>query len=314
TFDASASYAPGQPGGTIDHYTWDFDDGSSGTGVIVTHAYNKPGKYYVTLTVTDNENLDSTKTEDVTVPKLNSTITISASTLTVPISLNTTISGSISPVRENATVTINYTRVQETTWTTLANLSTNQNGQYSYVWTPTERGAYQFQAFWQTDDNITGENITLPAESHLLNVTVIIQDIAIVDVALSKIELTTGESLWINVTASNRGTATETFNVTVYYNNTMLETKTVNNLTAGTNEIIGFNWETQGIGEGVYMVKAVAEPLSGETYDVDNSRTYGIIIQAQAQLNVFLYTTIGMAIAIAVMAVYLVKMIKFKPK
>jgi PKD repeat protein len=311
TFDASASYAPGEPGGTIDQYLWDFGDGSDGTGVIVTHTYDKPGSYSVKLTVIDNESLNHTKTAIVEVPKFPSIITVSASILTVPTSLNTTISGFISPVRANAAVTINYTRAQETTWTTLANVTTNEKGQYSYVWTPTETGVCRIKAFWQGDTN------TLGAESSLLNVTVTVQDTAITEVVLSKIKVTTGESLTIDVTAVNKGTATETFNVTVYYNNTLLETKTVSELAAGGDKTMSFDWDTQGVAEGVYMIKAVAESLPGETRNADNSRTSWVAIETEEKetpVNIYLYTTIGLAIAIAAMAVYFLKMRKPKQK
>lgn len=318
TFDASASYAPGDPGGDITDYIWDFGDETDATGVaIVTNIYNNPGTYTVKLTVVDDQDLNSTETRSVKVQKLNSTITISASPMTVPISLNTTISGSISaagaePVRANVNVFINYMRIDEVDWISLANVSTNENSEYSFVWVPPQQnGTYTFKASWPGDVN------TKDAVSPELNVTVTIQDVAIVDVVLSKIRLTTGENLTIDVTAANKGTATETFNVTIYHNDTLLETKTLTNLTAGVSETLSFNWDTQGIEEGVYIVKAVAEPLLGETLVTDNSRTSGVVIQelpTETPVNIFLYTTVGLAIGIAVMAAYLLRMIKSKPK
>lgn len=53
TFDASASSSDG---GAIVSYSWNFGDGNSGEGKIVTHAYTW-GDYLVTLTVLDNEGL-----------------------------------------------------------------------------------------------------------------------------------------------------------------------------------------------------------------------------------------------------------------
>lgn len=304
TFDASASYAPG---GTITDYLWDFGDGTNATGIITTHTYNNPSTYSTKLTVIDNENLNHTESQAVQVQKLASNITISASPVPVPLSINTTISGSITPIRANVTVSVNYTRIEEIDWITLGNVSTNENGQYSFVWTPQRHGDYQFKTFWQ------GDAITLPAESSVLNVTVIIQDIAVADVALSKIKLTTGESLTIDVTITNKGTATETFNVAVYYNDTLLETKTLTNLTEGSTETLGFNWDTQGIEESVYIIKAVAEPLLGETYVTDNTQTKGVVIE-ELPVNIFLYTTIGLAIVTAIIAVYLVRILRSKPK
>lgn len=40
--------------GTVDTYTWDFGDGTTGTGETATHAYDHQGRYYVTLNVTDD--------------------------------------------------------------------------------------------------------------------------------------------------------------------------------------------------------------------------------------------------------------------
>lgn len=50
TFDASKSY---DPDGEIVEYVWDFGDGETGKGKIVSHSYAVPGNYTVTLTVKD---------------------------------------------------------------------------------------------------------------------------------------------------------------------------------------------------------------------------------------------------------------------
>jgi len=56
TFDGSAS----TDDGTIIVYAWDFGDGTTGSGVVVTHRYTRNGTFVATLTVTDDGGLDGT--------------------------------------------------------------------------------------------------------------------------------------------------------------------------------------------------------------------------------------------------------------
>lgn len=51
TFDASASSSPN---GAIVSYDWDFGDGETGTGRVITHTFEEKGVYEVTLMVTDS--------------------------------------------------------------------------------------------------------------------------------------------------------------------------------------------------------------------------------------------------------------------
>ncbi|MBI4029727.1 PKD domain-containing protein, partial [Candidatus Berkelbacteria bacterium] len=62
TFDASASFDPDEDPLT---FSWDFGDGTAGSGEIVQHRYSNVGTYPVTLTVSDGVNED---TQTKTVP------------------------------------------------------------------------------------------------------------------------------------------------------------------------------------------------------------------------------------------------------
>jgi PKD repeat protein len=64
TFNASASY---HPNGTIETYTWDFGDGTTGAGMIVNHTYTMPALYTVILNVTDSEGRSLTASKFVRV-------------------------------------------------------------------------------------------------------------------------------------------------------------------------------------------------------------------------------------------------------
>lgn len=64
TFDGTGSY---DPDGFIVSYTWDFGDGESASGEIVTHSYVDDGEYLVTLTVIDDSGVAGNDTCTVTV-------------------------------------------------------------------------------------------------------------------------------------------------------------------------------------------------------------------------------------------------------
>ncbi len=76
SFNANAS---NDPDGTIASYVWDFGDGSSGTGVAVSHAYAAEGTYNVTLKVTDNDGIMDSATVTVVIGTGNISPTADAS-------------------------------------------------------------------------------------------------------------------------------------------------------------------------------------------------------------------------------------------
>ena len=63
--------------GTIVDYSWDFDDGTNGSGATVNHNYAADGSYVVTLTVTDDGGVVSSSAQTVTVVSVNNPPTAS---------------------------------------------------------------------------------------------------------------------------------------------------------------------------------------------------------------------------------------------
>lgn len=63
-FDASGSY---DPDGTIKTHEWDFQDGSTDYGEVVSHAFEDEGTYEVVLTVTDNDDQSISTSVEITV-------------------------------------------------------------------------------------------------------------------------------------------------------------------------------------------------------------------------------------------------------
>jgi DNA/RNA endonuclease G (NUC1) len=64
SFSAAASL---DPNGTIASYEWDFGDGSTGSGVNVTHTFVQDGAFTVRVTITDNDGLTDSATFSVNV-------------------------------------------------------------------------------------------------------------------------------------------------------------------------------------------------------------------------------------------------------
>ena len=67
-FDATASV---DPDGDILRYIWNFGDGSSAEGAVVTHIYAKSGLYNVSLTVDDNASTKCSRSTDELTVKVN---------------------------------------------------------------------------------------------------------------------------------------------------------------------------------------------------------------------------------------------------
>ncbi len=95
-FDGTAST---DPDGTLVSYVWDFGDGATGTGSVLSHTYTVPGTYTASLTVTDDSAATDVATVAITAsPVLNipPVAVITASPLTGPGPLTVNFDGSFS--------------------------------------------------------------------------------------------------------------------------------------------------------------------------------------------------------------------------
>lgn len=101
-------------------------------------------------------------------------------------------------------------------------------------------------------------------------------DIAVTDIKTSYPIVRQGASLDVNVTVTNQGMFTETFNVTLYANTTIMTSQVVM-LENDTSESITFTWNTSGFSLGNHAIWAYAEPVLGEEHISDNTRAYGAL-------------------------------------
>lgn len=102
-------------------------------------------------------------------------------------------------------------------------------------------------------------------------------DVAISNVTASPSEVNPGQNVNITVDVDNEGAVTKTFNVTIYRNDTAIETQTVLDLLPGNGTTLTFNWNTAGVKNGSYTIRAEASNVSGEWDTDDNTYTDGTV-------------------------------------
>jgi hypothetical protein len=107
---------------------------------------------------------------------------------------------------------------------------------------------------------------------------IITRDVAVIAVRPSNSTVTSGETVIVTVTVRNKGDETESFNVTLYYDNVVIDRKLVANLAPQTDESIVFEWNTSGVVPGVYVLKAIADKVPGEIDFADNTFVDGAVM------------------------------------
>jgi len=101
-------------------------------------------------------------------------------------------------------------------------------------------------------------------------------DIGITNITTSKTVVGQGYNLSITAKTLNYGVITQTFNMTVYVNQTVVG-QTQISLTGRNSTTLTFVWNTTGFDKGDYTISAVAEPVPGETDFADNTFTDGVV-------------------------------------
>jgi hypothetical protein len=104
-----------------------------------------------------------------------------------------------------------------------------------------------------------------------------IDDVAITNATPSKTVVGQGYACNLTATAANLGGYDETFNVTVYANQTVIGTQTVT-LSSGNSTSITCTWNTTGFAMGNYTISAYASPVYGETNTTNNSLIDGPVL------------------------------------
>ncbi|HKZ93491.1 MAG TPA: NosD domain-containing protein [Candidatus Bathyarchaeia archaeon] len=104
-------------------------------------------------------------------------------------------------------------------------------------------------------------------------------DVAIESVNTDATQAYVGTIINITVMVKNKGRigAAETFTVTAKYNTTAIQTRTVTNLAAGSNQNLTFNWNTAQLNRGNYTISAEASLVTDELNSDNNKRNDGAV-------------------------------------
>jgi len=121
-------------------------------------------------------------------------------------------------------------------------------------------------------DQYKGQAMFGEVEDYLL-----FNDLGVSAVAPSKPVIGQGYSGKINMTVTNQGGCTETFNVTAYANATAIQTITNITLLSKDSATLTFTWNTSGFTKGNYTISAYASPVLGENDTEDNTVTNGTV-------------------------------------
>lgn len=104
-----------------------------------------------------------------------------------------------------------------------------------------------------------------------------IHDVGIVGIMHQKTVVGQGYSPHVNVTVENQGDMTESFDVTIYWNTTEIDTKEAT-LSSRDTVTIMFYWNTTGLAEyKSYALSAYAQSVPFETDTADNTVTDGTV-------------------------------------
>jgi len=115
---------------------------------------------------------------------------------------------------------------------------------------------------------------TIEVKSRLPSVK--IHDIAVTDIRLSSDSVFVGEILRINVTVVNNGTEPESFELSTYYNSSLIETRQVDTLAPASQVLVTLSWNTSSVKGGLYQIGASA-PLPDDVSPGDNALTDGFV-------------------------------------
>jgi len=143
---------------------------------------------------------------------------------------------------------------------------------------------FQVQSYGASHLHLDGTKLVDNTDTPIVHVTgdgfvsVKAPDVAILEIHADPVIVYSGTGVNIDVIAANLGIfRNETFDVTVYYGTTAIDTVTVTDLPPLTNITLPFSWDTNGVPIGDYLISAEASVVPLETDTANNFLSDGTV-------------------------------------
>jgi PKD repeat protein len=167
-----------------------------------------------------------------------------------------------------------------------------------------ENGTFTVTLTVKDNDNATDDATALAT---------VLFDLAVVDVESPFIVVMPGVQVTVDVTVENNGDFYESFNVTAYYNETLIELQHVASMAPWTQQVLTFNWDTTGLAFGNYVLKANATILAEETDAGNNVYVDGSVIIASSNVVDFELLVGGVTFHVVTSSISVVSGLGFSP-
>jgi hypothetical protein len=309
TFNGTKSYTPGIPGGTITQYFWDFGDGARVTlsTPVVSHVYRSNGLFTVTLRVTDDVSLVGNTSKTLTIAPFRNIDIVNAT-----FSPNIVSSGeqiSMSVVVNNRFFTQNFSLTSYFNDNEIGSElnTTMQMGEFktfTFVWDTTgvSAGNYTIKAITTTilRNATSGEYYTNVEDTCIAGIVTVQKLSVAITLTATKTVFNAGESTTLSGSSSP---ALSTTDLSILYKlNDEITWNTLATQATNADGTYSYTWTPPNA--GTYTIKISWE---GNAAMMGESQELVVIATEAPQLNLFMFTTIILIIAIIGVAAYFLK-------
>lgn len=138
-------------------------------------------------------------------------------------------------------------------------------------------------------------------------------DLAVLNVESPYILVMPGVPVAVDVTVANNGDFYEAFNVTAYYNDTLIERRLIAGMAPKTPQTLTYNWNTTGLELGEYTLKANVTILKEETNTTNNEYVDGSVTLASSNIVTFPLLVGGVTFHVMTNSTSIISKLSFNP-